>query len=443
MAGNKEYFLSEYVTPVFNSCQPELTEWFGYYNYDPLSPDHSKMLMNRTSIEGIAISNDHSIEVGYYTLSDKQWHSVAKTDSFNWQQGAMLQWMPDSNNEIIFNYSTDNHYAAKIIDIHSGKERIIDYPVYAIHPQGKFALGLDYERLYWCRAYHYQPIQKEHLNVKLLPGDGVFHIDLTTNTRRLLVDLKDVVAIDSDADFNDAKHWIEHVMISPDGTKFVFLHRFSYGDVMSYGTRLCMANIDGSNLQVIKGWRNFGWSHFGWCGNDAFAIYTYIAPKIGASTAKPGIKQKPTLKTRLLTTCKTVAKALVPKKLLNGMVGKASYYQFYQIVDGVPRVTDKFSKGHLAIDGHPSFTKDGKYMITDTYSDKKGYQRLLIMNRQNKQSVVLGTFKAALRGNPASCDLHPKLSVDNNYVSIDTAHTGRHAMMLFKINWEKIVKAIG
>lgn len=443
MKDNTNFLCSEFAKLIFATGGKEHTEWFGYYNYDPLSADHSKMLMNRASIEGKAVTKGDIIEVGYYTISDGQWHAIGISDSFNWQQGAMLQWMPDNADEIIFNFSNGENYASKIVNIQTAEEKIIDFPIYDIHPSGKFALGLDYERLFWCRAYHYQPIQKKELNVKIKEGDGIFYIDLTNNTRTLLIDIKDIVALDADPDFDEAKHWIEHIMISPSGEKFVFLHRFSYGDVMSYGTRLCIADIDGSNLKVVEGWRKYGWSHFGWCKDDSFAIYTYIAPKIGGSSSKPGTTPTRNLKQLLLSTAKRIAKGLLPSQILNKMVGKASYYQYYKVQSGTPILSDTFGDGYFAIDGHPSFTADGQYMITDTYPDKKGIQRLLVMNVSNKKTIVLATFEAPLRGTPASCDLHPKLSRDNNCVAVDTAHTGRHQMMLFHLEWDKIKSKIG
>ena len=81
-------------------------------------------------------------------------------------------------------------------------------------------------------------------------------------------------------------------------------------------------------------------------------------------------------------------------------------------------------------------------MITDSYPDNDGMQRLIVFNTENQKSLLLGEFKAGLHGNPASCDLHPKLSQNDSYISIDTAYTGKHKMMLFKLNWDYIKEQI-
>lgn len=439
-----KYITTKYADLIFETPVNDFAEWFGYYNYDPLDSQHRRLLVHRADFDERQVTENDRVELGYYDINSGSFISIGQSDSFNWQQGTMLQWLPDDENKIIFNFSEKGDFKSRIVDINSKESRAIDFPIYGIEPNGEFALALDYKRLYWCRAYHYQPVQNPDFDGRVKSGDGIFRIDLKTGTTSLLLPIERIIEVDKDADFDQAKHWLEHVMISPDGKKFAFLHRFSYGDVMSYCTRLFICDTDGSNLKIVKGWRNFGWSHFGWCGNNAFAIYTYIAPKIGRVKTKPGIAPKRDLKRRLFGIIKATAKALIPRRLLNNMVGKASYYQVYKISsDGEPRLEKNLSDGHFQIDGHPSFTIDGRYMITDTYPDSKGWQRLLVFNMSTNRQLVLASFEAPLKGNPASCDLHPKLSRDNQYVTVDTAHSGRHQMMTFKLEWDKIKSAIG
>ena len=80
-------------------------------------------------------------------------------------------------------------------------------------------------------------------------------------------------------------------------------------------------------------------------------------------------------------------------------------------------------------------------MITDTYADKKGWRHLYAYNVQTGKEVELAKFYEPLVGNPARCDLHPKLSRDNNYLTVDTTNTGKHGMEVFRINWKEIINA--
>ena len=77
--------------------------------------------------------------------------------------------------------------------------------------------------------------------------------------------------------------------------------------------------------------------------------------------------------------------------------------------------------------------EDNKYVITDTYPDKDGFQHLILYNVEKKKGAVLAKFYAYDKGQPASCDLHPKLAINNNYVVVDTAYDERHHMMVFVI----------
>ena len=61
-----------------------------------------------------------------------------------------------------------------------------------------------------------------------------------------------------------------------------------------------------------------------------------------------------------------------------------------------------------------------------------------IYNTKTHKYLILGSFNAFYKGNPASCDLHPKLSKDGQYVVVDSAHDEKHHMLMFKLNWNKI-----
>ncbi len=441
----KERFrTTKYAAIVFKTPENELAEWFGYYNYDPLDSSHDRLLVHRANFDGRHITETDIVEIGYYNINSGEWTSLGKTDSFNWQQGSMLQWLPSDCDKVIYNLSDNKNYKSRVIDIKNKECRDFDFPIYGIGPSGEYALSLDYKRLYWCRAYHYQPIQDPDYDGQIKKGDGIFKLDLKTGKVSLLLPIDRIVEFDPDDDFDQAKHWLEHIMISPDGKRFAFLHRFSYGNVMSYSTRLFICDTDGSNLQIVKDWRKYGWSHFGWCGNSAFAIYTYIAPKVGRLEVKPGVAPEKNLKHKFLRLIKSTAKAIIPRACLNKIVGKTSYYQFYKISSsGNCYLERNLAGGYFKIDGHPSFTYDGHYMITDTYPDNNGWQRLLIYNMSTGKQLELASFEAPLKGNPASCDLHPKLSRDNQYVTVDTAHSGLHQMFVFKLEWDRIKSVIG
>lgn len=441
--------LSEFITELFETPS-QYSHWLGYYNYDALNIDRNKILSQRASIEAKAVSKGDIVEVGYFDLETREWHKVDISDSWNWPQAAMVQWLPDGDqeNRIIYNLSRDGHLIARIFNIDTGVYKDIDWSIYGITPDGKKSIALNMERSYWCRAYHYQSVVNASLNVPIPAADGIFEIDLEKNTRRLIVDIHDVIKLDADEDFPNLKHWFEHIMINPSGTKFCFLHRFSpVNNAMQYQTRLCIANIDGSGTQVIPGWRDYSLSHFGWQNDDNFVIYSVTITDLQKSFLK-SIKQEinhkkssiGSLKTKLIIGIKNI----IPRKIRSQLKGgsSANFYQYYILMNNKYTCIEKWNQPIFNIDGHPSFTKDGRYMITDTYADPKAYRRLIVYDLHTKKHLVLGKFYEPLVGNPARCDLHPKLCRDNNFVAVDTTNSGKHQTLLFKLEWDKIKNII-
>lgn len=436
---------SKYIERIFET-KGEYCEWFGYYNYDTLNHDHTKMLCNRATFDGVKIEHGMKIDLGYYDLESAEWLKIGESDSFNWQQGAMMQWVygNDSREKIIYNCSENNRLVSKIYDMDSRTTSKIDWPIYGITPDGRYSISLNLERSYWCRAYHYESVANKKYDVDVADDDGIFKIDLLNNTRERIISIRDVISLEPENNFDHLKHWLEHIMINQDGTRFVFLHRYSPpADPYQYQTRICLAKIDGSELQVISDKSKFDWSHFGWQG-DNFAIYTVLNNKLGASyreLGKGGTNNSP-LK-RIVFKTALFVKNLIPGRIRKKLKGGQSYYQYYTLnSEGKYCLHENWNNAFFDIDGHPSFTSDGRYMITDSYPDGNRMQRLIVFDTMTHKGVVVACLYAGLHGNPASCDLHPKLSGDNSYIVVDTAYTGRHKMMVFKINWTLIKSKI-
>lgn len=418
--------------------------WFGYYNYDPLNYNQTKMLCHKTRYDATTITRGMTVEVGYFSLPEGEWHPFGVSDSYNWPQGAMLQWLPGKGNEnkVVYNLSKDGNIIARIHDIKTNVDRDISWAIYGLTPDGKKSISIDMERAHWTRGYHYESVIKPELDVPVLKGDGVFEIDLDKNTRRLLISMESIIKTGYEPCFDEAKHWIEHIMISPSGKRFCFLHRFSpINNVLKYHTRLFVANIDGTNLQLIKGSDMFDWSHFGWDGDDAFSIYTYERSRSTNSKNRNSgfVSGNKSRKSDLRKLIKAIIPTRVKKEVRLVLMGQRQYYQYYKVDShGMFTLNEVYKCRAFDIDGHQSFTKDGRYMIADSYPDPNQYQRIIVYDKKLHKAIVIGHIYAALHQKPGTCDLHPKLCKDNKYLMVDSAFDGNHHMILFKLNWEFI-----
>ncbi|WP_308597083.1 hypothetical protein [uncultured Parabacteroides sp.] len=439
----KYFKLSKYITQVFRTPD-EIGCWFGYYNYDPLNYNQTKMLGHRTKNDACLITKDMIVEVGYYDIPNGEWHMFGKSDSFNWPQGTMLQWIPGVGNEnkAIYNLSKEGNHIARIHDIVTGEDRDISWAIYSLTPDGKKSITIDMERAHWTRGYHYESVVKKELDVPVLKNDGIFEINLEQNTRKLLIPIESIIQLKYEPCFENAKHWIEHIMISPKGKRFCFLHRFSSIDnVLKYTTRLIISDIDGRNLQVIDGDEKYNWSHFGWDGDDAFSIYTY-EQKRNINVIEQSVS--PIKESGIRGVLRKLISDIVPPSIKKEIRiikdGQKQYYQYYIFQKEKFSLFEIYKKRVFDIDGHQSYTADGIYMITDTYPDCNQYQRLIVYNKQKHKALILAYIYAALHKKPGSCDLHPKLCKNNNYLVVDTAYDGKHHMILFRLNWNLINK---
>lgn len=86
-------------------------------------------------------------------------------------------------------------------------------------------------------------------------------------------------------------------------------------------------------------------------------------------------------------------------------------------------------------DGHPSFSPDRRWLVTDTYPGRDRKSSLILYDIREGMVHVVGRFFSPWRFNgPDRCDLHPRWSPDGNWVAIDSVHTGRRGLYLIKVN---------
>jgi hypothetical protein len=76
-------------------------------------------------------------------------------------------------------------------------------------------------------------------------------------------------------------------------------------------------------------------------------------------------------------------------------------------------------------DGHPSFSPDGQWVVTDTYPDRARMRRLLLCCPRTREVIEVGAFHSPWRYEGARrCDLHPRWNAGGRVISIDSAHEG-------------------
>jgi hypothetical protein len=428
---NEEFYLSEWVEPIFSTPET-FSHWYGYYNNSPIDSLGGRLLAHRVDFDARAITFDDTAEVGWFDLRNGSWHSVGKTNAFNWQQGSMLQWLGmGKSDEVIFNDIKNGHFVARVVNSDGIEKRQVPWPVYGVTPDGKTSISLQFERSYWCRAYHYESICNPEWDVRIAEEDGIFRVNLEDESFSRIISIQDILQYNYDSIFETSKHWLEHIMINPSGNRFAFYHRFSGED--GFISRIFTANVDGSDIYMIPGWQDNQCSHLGWQDDENFVIFGNRRLLAGKAyeviSNKGGIFGK-----SIKCMYRSFISPFVTKRTHN-IIATSSHYQRYLDKYGM---IGKYSKGMLVNDGHPSFTSDGLFMLTDTYEDDQNYRHLLLFDTKRELLFELGRFYSPFNSCGYRSDLHPRFNCDYSHIIIDSAHSGKHQIMILKIDWDSI-----
>lgn len=393
--------------------------FFGYYNKPQISADDSMLLALRVrAIDRVPDKSDEA-EVGWFDLKsgDHHFHVIAKTNTYNWQQGAMLQFLgPDFSSRIIWNTFEGGQYCSKIYDFKD--ESVSTRPaIYDVSRDGVTATVIDFERHTWCRrGYSYGNIHVEAKNKPVVNGDGIWKVDLSTGEMHQIISIEDVIAHAPLNTMDGAVHYLEHMLFNHDGQFFTFLHRWRHTNGIH--SRLYVSDRDGKSLHIINDSGRM--SHYCWLSNHEILAYGALPNRINALRKKKGL-------------VRTLFKWLMPiyKKLVHDKtkISKHLTGDSYIIMNIENSKLNKNILPELRLsDGHPTMMADGDYVVTDTYA------RFAIGEKPKLIKADLRTGKVELIDElssinsfdetPLRCDLHPRLSPSGNIISIDTMNDG-------------------
>ncbi len=405
--------------------------YFGYYDKSPLNQNATRMLaMQVDSFDCLPKSEDIA-KIGYFNLKDGSFHHISITNSFNWQQGAMLQWLgPTFEQEVIFNRRVDDQFCSVVHNIETGRERALSLPIYTVNRTGDVALSIDYERHYWCRrGYSYDGVIVPEKNLPIVPGDGIWRLDIKSDKAQKIVSIEDLLKIKPLASMRGATHYVEHMMFAPDDRTFAFYHRWKLSEGGIYA-RLYVSDIDGGEPRLIHDTGRL--SHYCWI-ND----HTILAG--GAEKASvAGVIRKYKFLTKLIKPLMPLYRSLVKGNATDGQTRASSIVtgDSYFLVDINSRKTRPVFRQTIDRDGHPSAIPGRpNWILTDTYPDTNSRAKLLLGNLHTEETITFDELNSIpeFDNTPSRCDLHPKISHDGHYVSIDTMNDGVRSIYLYAI----------
>lgn len=358
---------------------------YGYYDTTPWSLESSHIIYH-------SIIDPETFGIEKYDFGKGELARLGTTKAWNWQQGARLQWLP-GHDAILFNMVSDGKLIAKIHHLSSDMEHFCPMPVQTLHPDGRHALTLNYRRLNALRPEYGYSIDVENFSLNQ-PNDqdGVWHFGLFDNNPKLIISISDLIKRVPRDEMTSAQHKVNHIIYSPSGNKFVFMHRWM-GPRGKFSRLYVAENPCGSEIKLLMDERMV--SHYCWRDDDHLLVY--------GRTASDGDRY-------YLINVNTGQKQVVGKGIL-----------------------DKYG------DGHPGYSPDGRWIVTDTYPDKARMRHLLLFDTHNDQLHKVASFFAPWKFDGANrVDLHPRWCPSGRYISVDSAHEGKRKMYILDV--EGIVK---
>ena len=379
MLNNYELY-NNYKT-AFETPDDGYSYFFGYYDKSPLNIDNTKLLSHRVSFDGRDVKDGDVADIGYFDLSTKEFIKLDETLAWNWQQGSQLQWLPPKfDEEIIYNSIKDDNFISIIYNIRTNKKRTIPFPIYVVHPNGQEALGINYERHYWCRGgYNYQNIKNKKWDKPYHKEDGIFKIDLEKETVKLIVNIVDVVENNKLSEFETCNNWLEHMMYNPSGDRFMFFHRWNK-DNIDYSRVYTVDSNDGKNIFMYPDVRFY--SHYFWKDNNYLSIWTYEPKNNHSSLIKTSnfIQKSKNLKVILKPLYKLI-KSLLSTKIKSKIINQSKLLVFKDKTNNYTITGDNVLFGN----GHQSWFNNKILLLNDTYQDNEYYRHLMI----SMQKIIL------------------------------------------------------
>lgn len=405
--------------------------FFGYYDRSPFSASRTKVLAHRTNFDGRAIREDDQAEIGFFDISRNwEWSSLGFTRAFNWQQGAMLQWLgPDFDTRVAWNDCIDGNLVSVVANLCGGRH-VHPFPITQVLPDGIRAISVNYDRHAFCRAYHYECNRKPVWNLPLPPGDGLYLRDWSLQTSTCIVETARLAAM-VDAP-SSTPHWLDHPILNPSGTQIAFFHRFGHGE--NFRTNLCSIGIEGTGLQIFNTSKQF--THTTWKDKRRIVAWGKSAGLI-QSTAVRGYNRLAWLRRVVAPIWRFARERFLS---VSGVTQESLWGDGYWLCDTDTGQVELLDTAGVRCDGHPTVTRNGSWLLSDSYPDKKGFQHLRLIDLERGIAHQLASFPATEQAQGSwRCDLHPRLSRDSALVCFDSAHCGERRLYVGRIQWQNLL----
>lgn len=353
--------------------------FFGYYDKSPFNNDYElfNITDHDTSLPPSVVINhlNKSYKIIVKSVETSEIIFEDNVSAFNWQQGSKAQWI--NNYSFVYNDIVSNKIVAKVKNLQDKSLEILEHPIYDAY-KDEFYISIDYRPMTLLRPDYGYFSKDIDFNLEY-ENQSIDFCDFNGNSMSIikLNELNELFPLANDYSVNKQK--FNHIMISPNGDKFVFLHRAH--DKKRIDRFFYVSNFKSGKGEVKLISDSGMISHYCWKDDSTLIAYMRHEGKDGYY---------------LISICDAIIIAEID----------------------IPTLSD-------CGDGHPTYIGGGLF-ITDTYPDKSRMKKLLCVDLNNKSFKIIAEFFEPLKySGQTRCDLHPKWDAKNKLVYVDSVHEGK------------------
>jgi len=433
-----------------NITKPPKHHFFGFHDLPAWNYFGDKLLCLEVDVINRPPYSGDLAGVGY--VFNNEYIKIGSTNSFNFPQGARMQWL-NQTEKFIVNNRTKTIFGCDLYDtILNKKIESFDFSCHQIHNDCRTVFTTNYARLYRLGAYGYAGGIDNSKDECLPKNDGIIVGDIVTGKSKLLISINDV------ANFPEkyqraifGSHYLTHLLLNPSNTRLSFLHRYPLADGGEI-TRLMTISVDGSDLRCLA----TGFlSHFDWKDDKTIFIFgrannSLDVIRTNKLFSKPIILQSVSLAKKIL------------RKIISTQVSVSSF--FLLITDTPSTEIKKIAQDVISEDGHPMFCPVNRdWIISDNYPDKNGIRTLYLYDFKTNKKIDLGKYKMisdkpslskkddyfkgvdeevlksiglenlAFTRSGLHCDLHPRWDMKGKKIAFDSIHEGTRQIYMMDI----------
>ena len=364
-----------------------------FYDVSPWSPSGRYLVALKLPFQDREPGPEDPAEIVLFDLEEHEVHTVYRTTGWGMQTAAHQMWGP-TDRYLFFNDKRDGRPVGIRLDLKEGCADAFDYTFYQVAPDGTYAVSPSLTGINRTQAGYGVSVAPE-FDRDNRPGapddDGFWRVDLSSGGRTLFVSFKQVDDVLREAGESvEGTYYGFHVKFNEQQTRVMLVVR-CMGPERSWKPVLLTCDADGGDLRLAVSSRRWmqGGHHPNWHPNG--------------------------------------------ERIVMNLADAAGTLRFHEFAyDGT---WERIVAPKVIASGHPTYSKNGRYLVTDAYPRepvcKDGLVPIRLVDLEHNTEEVLcriwtlGIDRGALRLDP-----HPAWNRSGDQVLFNGAPEGARQLFI-------------